>query len=85
MPLLIDRAAFANLVDHAASVAMQVTDPRGLKVVADLPRRREADGFMGHDMERIASIMLGALVAMVNHPVLVADEIPISLPDIMKD
>lgn len=76
--LLINRQRFEELVEQFASTALRVTDTNGLNVCADLPRRRSeaADDFHGLmiDMNRISNIVLGALTAACNAPVMVGDE-----------
>ena len=62
--LHIDPEFFDQAVTHMKVAAMHATDPIGLKVATLLP-----------DSQRVEAIVLGALVALVGHPVKLANEL----------
>lgn len=81
--LMIDRVEFGKLVQLATHVALRATDPRGLRIIPDLPKMpRDPDAdpsvMPRHDMERISAIMLGALVAICASPLMLSDTMALS-------
>lgn len=78
--LKIDPLAFDKAIQALMIAAKSATDMSGLRVLVDTPRPPEgtvtAQGFpQMNDWPRIRAITLGAIVALVNGPVLLADEV----------
>lgn len=88
--LVIDRADFAEAVERLMIAARTARDERGLRVMADTPRRAPHPSAMRSgttdsdvnplmldtiDWPRIQAIALGAIVALVNGPCRLSDEV----------
>ena len=87
--LVIDRADFAEAVERLMIAARTVTDEQGLRIMADTPRRAPTQTTMrlgtadsdvnpmmdAVDWPRIQAITLGAIVALLNGPCRLSDEV----------